>query len=256
MKIILATSKAPHNERSDFAMSTWIGADEVREIECARTAADIGCKRGCFYVKDVFDQALALEPDDIFIYLNNDCALASGWRDILVPAVQKFGCAYSHRAIVAKFFKPLTMKDISRLPADLGTDLMAFQPAWWLKYRDEFPEGVFSHEGFDFAVAWYMRKAGFDRIPPILYHEKHASFWNKALNLQHNPVQIVVRKRLTEWACKVGAQKYLGSNYLFKSIYTQYSDQAPYAPMLSNRERKEIQSAAIRLAHLKWKRHY
>ena len=254
MKVILATAKAPHNRRSDFAMRTWVGADEVREIECARTAADIGCRRECFYIKDLYDESLKLAPDDIFVFMNNDCALVSGWADVLIPAVYQFGVAYSHRAIVQKFTKPLSLKDIANLKTDLGMDLIAFRPAWWMKYRDEFPDAVHSHEGYDFAAIWYARKEGFDRMPAIIYHEAHPSFWNRSENLQNDPVQKHVRKLLTEWAHKVGAQKYLGSNYLFKSIYTQYSDQAPYAPMLSNRERKEIQSAAIRLASARWKR--
>ena len=249
MKMVIFTVKSPDNPRNEFAQRTWLGA-EVHIIDCERTT-----KTGCFYVRDVFDKALLI-PGDAYVFMNSDIALVPEWLDIIAPAVEKFGVAYAHRVDVTKFSKQLTLKDLAQSKANLGMDLFAFKPEWWQKYRNEFPDGIIGREGWDFAAVFYARKTGFDRIPPIIYHEAHPSFWNRQHNLQGHPDQKEARKTLTEWAHKVGAQKYLGSNYLFKSIYNQFADVPPYAPMLTNKERKEIQSEAIRLANLKWKRRY
>jgi hypothetical protein len=231
MKIILHTAKAPINARTEFAQSTWKGNFELRVVECERTAKDIGCTRGCYYVKDIYDKSLELNDDDIFCYINSDCALVPEWTDIIVPIIAKFGCAYSHRVEVSKFGRMFHANDFINHNTSLGVDFMAFTPAWWKAHRDKFPDGVIGHEGHDFPIVYYMRKSGFDRMPPVIWHERHLSFWNRPHNLQDHPVQKEVRRRLVEWTkTEPGSERYLSKGaYLFCSIYTpneyfHYSD--------------------------------
>lgn len=214
----LHTARAPENARTIFAKKTW---GDHRVIDCARTAKDIGCDRGCFYVKDIFDKSL--NSDDIFAYANNDVALVPEWRDAIVNAVLAYGCAYSHRVDVPKFEKIYGMQDLIQQRSYPGADLFAFTPAWWREHRDTFPDVVLGYEGWDFAAQWLMRESGFDRLPVLCYHEAHQAFWSRSENLQNHPVQKVCRERLTKWAKEAGAQGHIGAphNFLFHGIVNQ-----------------------------------
>jgi hypothetical protein len=218
--IVLATALAPHNRRTDFAMSTWTG--DVREIECARTAADIGCTRGCYYFKDVFDEALKLAPDDVFCYLNNDVALVPEWT-MLVPQARARGCAASNRIDIAKFTRPLDLSQIMGGERFPGKDLFVFTPAWWRQVRDDLPDVVLGYEGFDFVLFWKMQENGARFSLPVCYHERHEAFWRQPENIHENPVQAYNRKLCREWIIARGGAPACANGFycpfLFGSIH-------------------------------------
>jgi hypothetical protein len=176
MKIVVATAKAPHNRRVDFAMNTWTGA-EIVEIECER----VGDSRGCYYFKDVFDFAFKLNSDDIFCYLNNDVALVPEWLEIIVPTVQSFGSVDGPRVEVAKFETPLTLNQIVNGTRHGGRDIFAFKPQWWREVHDNLPDLLLGYEGFDFVVTKTIDHTGGQDIAPICYHEKHIPVWQTKL---------------------------------------------------------------------------
>ncbi len=177
MKIVLATAKAPHNRRVEFAMSTWDNAvAQIVEVECARTSAELGDDRGYYFFKDVYDYALKLNPDDIFVYANNDVALVPGWSQIIVNAVQAHGCTYSRRVEVNEFAERLTLDQLTGSIHE-GQDIFAFTPAWWKQVRDSLPDLLLGYEGYDFVVCGTINKTGGQESRPICYHEKHLPAW-------------------------------------------------------------------------------
>lgn len=219
--IVIATAKAPHNQRVEFAMSTWTGANEVREIECTRTSADIGDSRKCYYAKDVYNEALKLKPDDIFVYLNNDVALVPEWSQIVIPHVETKGCASSNRIDILKFEHHLVLDQIIHGVKFPGKDLFAFTPAWWYQVRGEIPDVLLGYEGYDFVMWWTMLQSGAPELVPICYHEAHVPFWRKEENIHVHPGQCHNRTLCKEWAISKGAQCWLSnpaySPYLFGS---------------------------------------
>jgi hypothetical protein len=194
MKTVIATAKAPHNRRVDFAMRTWTGA-EVMEIECERTGDD----RGCYFFKDVFDHALTLNSGDVFVYANNDVAFFPDWKRI-VTAVQECGSAASSRTEVDSFEAP-----IKGTATHGGKDVFAFSPTWWKAVRHSLPDLLLGYEGYDFAVFTTMLQTGGKELnPPICYHETHHPFWRTVT--PDNPVRIRERELCKQWIMKQAAE--------------------------------------------------
>lgn len=223
-RTIILSAHGPENTRTQFAEKTWAN-DEYHHIKVLnRDARDIGDERGTYYVKDILDFSLSLSGS-IFVYINNDVALVPEWKDIIVPPVKQFGCAFSHRLDVDKFSKFLALRHINQdsQRAYCGADLIAFTPDWWREHRADFPDVVLGLEGWDFAMQWLMRKSGFRTMKTVCYHEKHNSFWARPDVLAQHPAQKICRERLVKWAQKVGADKFLWApgGYLFKSLMTE-----------------------------------
>lgn len=216
-RVILLTATGAENKRTEFAQGTWGGA-EIHRLNLLRNAADIGCDRGCYYVKDVMDMSLVMSGD-VFVYVNNDIALVENWKEHVLPAVKKYGCAFSNRLNIPSFL-PMNFHEVNSGTAYCGADLFAFTPEWWKKQRDSFPDVVLGYEGWDFVMQWLMLRSGFQRLPTLCYHENHASFWSRPENLELHPAQKICRERLITWARNNGAEKYLFAphGFLFKSM--------------------------------------
>lgn len=217
-RVILLSAEGPPNARTVFAEKTWCDA-EIHHLKIIhRDARDIGDERGCYYVKDLLDFSLMLSGD-VFVYINNDVALVPEWKNVILPFVSQFGCAFGHRLEVKKFEKRLSLAECNadQMPY-CGADIIAFTPAWWKAHRDNFPDAVLGYEGWDFVAQWLMRKSGFRSMPTVCYHEMHNSYWKDVLTT--HPAQIKVRNTLVEWAKANGAEKYLWApnGYLFKSM--------------------------------------
>jgi hypothetical protein len=215
MKIILATAKAPHNRRVEFAMRTWVGA-EIREIECRRTSAELGDARECYFFKDVYDESLNLEPDQLFCYLNNDVALVPEWQEILIPAVQSFGSAASSRVEVPKFEEQLKLNQIRGGCSHGGKDVFAFFPAWWQQVRNSLPDLLLGYAGYDFVVFKTMLETGGKEVEPICFHETHIPFW-RTVPPDH-PVYIKERELCEKWGTEKEGRRFDYSPYGIASI--------------------------------------
>ncbi len=192
--IVIATAKAPHNRRVDFATNTWTRADKVVEIECARSDS-----RGCYYAKDVYDAALRLAPGDIFCYLNNDVALVPEWPDIIVPEVRRNSCACSGRVEVERFETPLHLYDLNHADAFEGRDFFAFTPGWWRQVRGTIPDLLLGYDSYDFVICETMHQCGAMPLPPVCYHEIHPAFWRLPENIDNHPGQVYNRELRLQW---------------------------------------------------------
>lgn len=218
-KVTLITLDGPQNDRTKFARSTWAGENVyvAGENNLPRLATEIGDELGVPFVPDVFDLSLAL-PGDIFAYINNDVALVRGWKDVMLPEVMKYGCAFSQRRDVKKF-KLMTLAEINTTaPAYVGTDLFVFTKDWWNHHRNNFPVVPFAYEGWDAVMTYLMSVCGFRRTKIVCYHEAHTSWWSQTRKATHPAVK-ANRERQEEWAKKNNVEQFLGKNdgYIWNS---------------------------------------
>ncbi len=215
-RVILLTADGPQSPRTEFARSTHTGA-EYHIVKCMRTASDMGDEKGCYYVNDIFDLSLQLSGD-VFCYVNNDVALVPEWKDVLLPAVKEFGCAFSQRMDVPKFDKPLTLADLPGKPSYIGTDVFAFTPQWWRETRDNFPLLPLGYEGWDAVMTYLMCQSGFKRGPMICYHESHGVAWWNQTHRDRHPAILANRQRQVTWAINNNLRHLLDApnGYLWK----------------------------------------
>jgi len=240
-RVLLFTTGPSNNKRAQFALKTFqdsgVEFHEIRNL--ARCVQDEAAGFMAFYIKDLFDFSRILSGD-IFVFINNDCALIPEWKEIVLPAVARYGCAFSRRVDVKRFNRYLTLEDIRGKGGYIGADLAAFTPAWWERRRDEFPDVAIGMEGWDAALQWIMHCDGFEEIQPVCYHQVHSdSFWRRPSVLQDHPAQKEQRRRLIEWAEKNGLSRFLNSSFakasrdeshgfVFKSGIFRYSEARPY----------------------------
>ena len=236
MKIVLMSAAGPDNHRTRFARTTW--PEDYHLITCERTAADIGDPRGLFYIKDVLDNAFKI-PGDIYCYVNNDVALATDWMYYLRSPIEQFGCCCSHRQDVPKFFRPMNSSQLNGVANTpyCGADFIAFTANWWKLQRETFPDAVLGLEGWDGAMQIVMRRSGFSGMPTICFHETHGvPYWTQHI---HSPENVEVRRRITTWAHRYGAEQYLGAGqYLFKAMADLHPVRAPQRPIRTTHEYK------------------
>lgn len=91
-------------------------------------------------------------------------------------------------------------------PADIiqGRDLSGqdgfFIPvSWWQEHREKYPDLVFGSEGWDAVLAHLMTKSGALWDYNHLYHETHASVWQRPENRNTLPSQVYNRAVAREY---------------------------------------------------------
>lgn len=195
--------------RNDYAYATWCEFLRTDPSACMVTAADfprdssvVGCKRRVAFVKDLFDYgaAMAKRHDAAVLFVNSDVAVVPTMGRYIRAELSKGLCCYGQRADVARFGNPLSFEALSRAQLQGGTDLFCFTPEWWEHVRDEVPDILLGTEGWDFVMKSLMARAGFSRMPCVIYHENHYSYWKRPENIITDPAQAHNRRLCTEWA--------------------------------------------------------
>lgn len=157
-----------------------------------RTSQEVvGDVRPLPFLRDMLDYAAFVALDEDVIMLSND--------DIcFVPdAIQKLRQQFDSgaNALFAwryNFFHPLTrpLKDLRTGFKDGGVDLIAFRPAIWRQYREQFPDFILGCEAWDYCYRTLIPELpGGREMDGIIYHEMHDPIWRQTKVRSVNPGQ-------------------------------------------------------------------
>lgn len=199
--------------RNDFAYETWknlLRTDpDLIMVDVGpfkRDSSSVGCSRRTAFVKDLFDEGsrLARLHDADVLYINNDVAVVSSTTAAVREQLRRYPCCCGQRKDVPKFSAVLQDRHLQSQISNGGTDLFAFTSDWWDSVRGKFPDVLLGTEGWDFVMKCYIRSSGFTKMPVVVYHENHCSFWKRPENLTKSPAQVHNRKLCIEWAKQNG----------------------------------------------------
>jgi hypothetical protein len=188
-----------------------------------RSSRDLGDVRALPYIRDIIDYGCA-EPackdSDILVFTNSDVSLCPEAMDELRRKMAGSDCCFSRRIEVQDSACLMHLRQLQTMPAHVGADLFAFRVGWWREHRTEMPDVFLACEGWDWIARFWMRQYEEDpEFGPVIYHEKHQSWWAKRENILDNPGQKWNRQEGERWARENGCEKALWDNhvYLFKS---------------------------------------
>jgi len=176
--------------RMAFAASTWSREYEknplrweqvgVPDASLSRNGKSIGDPHAVPFIRDLIARALTgAAPTDIVFLTNSDVCFVPGITQKILEEVGRNGSAYAYRW---DFRPPLTVpiSDESELKSAfwyVGCDAFAFSVGWWAKNESMFPDMLLGRPHWDPVLRAMVKLTGGTRIPKIIYHEDHGSFW-------------------------------------------------------------------------------
>lgn len=155
------------------------------------------------FIRDMIDYAMEKASEKDYIVLaNNDICFVPEAAAIIRAKLAQVPCTYALRINMNSCPPGIHLKTIEHMKEFSGVDLFAFTPAWWKSQRDNFPDMLLGCQCWDFVMHWLMDKCTTQKkiSPPIIYHQKHSSFWYLPANVKTNPGQVHNRSLAVEWA--------------------------------------------------------
>lgn len=193
------------NRRMSVARQTWSMQDweecPMLDSDFQRMFTDRG--GSVPYIKDIFDMACSLHPYSIIVYTNSDICCHSQCSQRIRSAMQNASACYSRRRdFFHSFDYPIPDELIERGSAQPGIDLFAFRPAWWLLYKDTYPDMLCGRMAWDAIMTLTIERTNpgaSSTLHNIIYHEDHPSVWNRPHNIKSLPSQQYVAGLGLEW---------------------------------------------------------
>jgi hypothetical protein len=185
--------------RRDFARGTWnfmYAWGECYGLPIPdgmfRTSDKVvGDARSLPFLRDMLDYAASLALNEDVIMLTNDDICVT--PDAIKKLQDQFGSGanalFSWRH---NFYHPLThpLKDLRTGFKDGGVDLIAFRPAVWRQYRNQFPDFILGCEAWDYCYRTLIPELpGGREMEGIIYHEYHDPIWRRVDVRTANPGQ-------------------------------------------------------------------
>lgn len=157
------------------------------------------------FVRDMIETAMMASRNQwSFIgVVNADIGFFPGTTKAINMALKKSSCAWAHRRDVSPGRAPVPGDDVAFHP---GSDFFVFSVNWWLEEGVHiFPDMLLGREAWDAVMRNIMRRSGGVELPGIIWHERHASFWERnrqAPGSRHNA------RLAGEWFAKYGGGFY------------------------------------------------
>lgn len=200
--------------RIAFAKSTWASAEFATwkaAPYCStmgRTSANIGDPRPVPYLRDMIAYAIERAHDEtsIIAFTNADSCLTPGVAGLVYDATRAYGAAFAHRYDFGRpIGRPLVNEtQVRRGSWYPGSDGFFFTVKWWRKYGTEMPDVLVGREHVDEVFRQLIKRHGGVALPAAIYHEKHASYWDRPLIRELNQGNRHNRKLAQRWFLRNG----------------------------------------------------
>jgi hypothetical protein len=155
--------------------------DETKRIPMIKEMIRLGC--------------LGRQDYDIIVLTNTDTCIASD----MVERINGLLPCYAYRNDFKHLDEPLSDSQICAGEKYPGCDFFAFTAGWWRKNHEKFPDMILGREAWDRILRTLMISQGGREIPNLIYHERHASFWEDPANYDRDPSNLRNRKLAREW---------------------------------------------------------
>lgn len=155
--------------------------DQERQV---RSAIDLGETNPLSFVKDVIEQAAArARPGDYIALTNGDVCFVPGLTGKVLEVLNRYPAAYTHRwdfeRLEAPFIHDGEIREGDFYP---GSDAFFFRVEWIMSKLEKLGDYVFGREYWDQGLRQLIKYEGGIEIRNAIYHEKHASDWEKPEN--------------------------------------------------------------------------
>ena len=175
--------------RQEVAQSSWhreqLWARNWRlwPAEDKELSRRLDADRGLPYVRDLIGHAMDRGggfDSDIISFSNSDVGCIHGITGYVLDHVRKDGCAFAHRYDAGRLEKPIGCEaDVRNLQWYPGSDWFWFSREWWERHGPDMPDMVIGREYWDAVLRQIMKRSGGSAIPFSIWHEKHASEWER-----------------------------------------------------------------------------
>lgn len=185
----------------EYANGRWLPS-EFTEQHQTRSALDVGDSIPIPFHRDLIDYASyrCKSLDDVICWTNSDVSFAPGITGLILHAVRRYGCAFTHRWDFARLNQPVTSEaEIRRGKFYPGSDAFFFSRIWWAANHNFLPDVLIGRQRNDEVFRQLIKLRGGPEIEACIYHEKHDSFWERPENFESNPGNIHNRKQADKW---------------------------------------------------------
>lgn len=138
------------------------------------------------YIKDILNAAASgKQNQDIIVFTNSDICVSPDCCFKIAAAFQSINAGYCFRRDFGRLDAPLPATAIKKGCHYVGSDLYAFRAGWWRRYGPEFPDMLLGRECWDAVLRLLIDDTHPKQNPTLcdlIYHEKHASTWEKPNN--------------------------------------------------------------------------
>lgn len=198
---------ADTERRNAVAQSTWKsqGWKERWFTDChfVRHAGNTvkGEKKDFPFIKDISRLGcLGLKDTDILVFTNADTCVARSFTEKALELLETYPALHAHRRDFGSLEGPLIDNLIPTGDHYPGSDAFVFTAGWWRKWHSDYPDMVSGCEAWDRIFRELVNKSGGGELKDCVYHERHASNWEKERFT--NPSNIHNRKLAREWLKK------------------------------------------------------
>lgn len=162
---------------------------ETKQTEVQRSALTVGDEKTVPFLRDVIANGMryAGMSFDIIAVTNADVSFLPGITGLILDACRRYGAAFTHRWDFERLDKPLLNEaEIKCGKWYPGSDAFFFTVEWWHEHGPELPDMIMGREKNDEVFRQMIKRFGGVEIPACIYHEKHASYWERPENFEKN----------------------------------------------------------------------
>lgn len=187
--------------RNEFASATWDHVIDVPIGDMPRNATtELGYPRALPFVRDMVKEASRrMIPDDILVLTNTDTCFADDLARVIRKVCRKHGACFAHRHDFHKLSYHLSNDEIGKGKWYPGSDLFAFTGRWILEHFGEYPDMLLGAEYVDCVLRQLIKKHGGAELVHAIYHERHASAWERPGLRQVDGANCWNRKHALRW---------------------------------------------------------
>lgn len=189
-----------------YGRDYWQHVDVTRE-DCTRDGTIVGDAVRMPFIRDVISHGLqrATKPTDVIVWSNADICFAPGLTGNILETCRRHGAAFCQRWDFPKLAKPfITTGMVRKGKWYPGCDLFAFTVEWWNQHGQELPDLLMGREKVDEVFRQLIKYYHGGEIEAGIYHEKHASFWERPENFHTNGGNLHNRALAKVWSEKIG----------------------------------------------------
>ncbi len=183
---------------NEYARGQWAAVPFVGE----RNATGIGYHRDLPYLRDLVAAAASkAKPSDIIVLTNTDTCLGAGLTEVLQDGCRRWGAVFAHRHDFHRLDQPRQPGGGKWYP---GSDLFAFTREWWDQHGAEVPDLLLGAEFVDCVLRQVIKRSGGGEVCRAIYHERHASEWERKDRRQSDVANAHNRTLAERWFAETG----------------------------------------------------
>lgn len=187
---------------SDYAMAgDTLRRHEVAKATWPRSWIDLPVRetnrvindpmRSVPFIKDLIAHAIdCAGPRDGIVLTNADTCVCETAPKRVEEAILEQSSCYSFRRDFESVQNRKSPQEIRAGRQYAGSDLFAFDVAWWNKHGRLFPDLALGAEHWDWCLRELMHTAGGKRFDDLAYHEYHQNVWERAEHRNNLPSQL------------------------------------------------------------------